>query len=540
MCSSSRRDQVLLSSDRRWHSTPASLAALCLVGTAVVAIGCRQETPASKASTSKSARTAAATSDAPSSGSAAIEPVRLGMVRPYRRISSNVDVRNTSETLWSISKLETDCGCIQAALQDKVLAPGERAALSLTFEAGSRPGPQQHIVTVHYQAGSLPHTLRIPVEYDVRALLTFDVPGPVLDLGRHDLSELPLEHVFVVRRGDYPVAFDTLRASTEGDPAVTGACSPRREGEWELKLRLSPSTHAGAVRARLLLTPMDGDRLASEPEERQIYANIAGPVQISPPSLLVGVARPGQLFEQRITVIGDTGAAQLLRVHSVRPTKPGMPVPEVRLVTPAGAAGNETLIEVTAPATEGEIDCDILLEAGESTVAVPLAMRVMRSQPGAAPTATGQEARQEHGKPLLEEPFRLWREGKSEEAVAALVSTPWNDRQLEFSHRVLVMTEPEFLKLKPEERETTTLEAIATTRDIRALCREAIRHAEELSAAGETDKARSALVSVRDLGKRLADPQRRMAVVSMVGISIAGDASKRLERLEQNAAERAR
>ena len=117
-----------------------------------------------------------------------------------------------------------------------------------------------------------------------------------------------------------------------------------------------------------------------------------------------------------------------------------------------------------------------------------------------------------------EEPIQLWRLGEQPQAIEALRHLGQKGSSGMFTLEALRMSEREFAALPSAERQRLEQEALALTTDIRELAR-AARSAYHSSreADQEADALRQGLSLLAD---ELADPEKRLAVIVLVGRAV--------------------
>jgi hypothetical protein len=71
-----------------------------------------------------------------------VEPAHFdfGQVRPQRTLQKEFALRNFGASELRVEGVSTDCGCTAALLDDRVLPPGGRATLRVTFETRDSRG----------------------------------------------------------------------------------------------------------------------------------------------------------------------------------------------------------------------------------------------------------------------------------------------------------------------------------------------------------------------------------------------------------------
>ena len=87
---------------------------------------------------------------APPAPRLAVEPAAFdfGRVLPERTLRRQFSLRNFGSADLAIENVSTTCGCTAALLDDKVLKPGGRATLRVTFETRNYSGKVRRSVLI--------------------------------------------------------------------------------------------------------------------------------------------------------------------------------------------------------------------------------------------------------------------------------------------------------------------------------------------------------------------------------------------------------
>ncbi len=104
---------------------------------------------------------------------------------------------NKTQATVSILDIKSTCGCTVPELEKKTYAPGESGELKVTFDIGSRQGPQTKLITVTTDAGEtvLQLVAKLPQRLDI-------VPRLVLFRAKDTTPQI----VKIAFRADGPVS----------------------------------------------------------------------------------------------------------------------------------------------------------------------------------------------------------------------------------------------------------------------------------------------------------------------------------------------
>jgi hypothetical protein len=80
----------------------------------------------------------------------------IGTTPPDKEVRKQIEIRNESNTPWTLRHLNATCACAVAKLTDKSIAPGESATLEITYQAPRRDGKVTGHVMVEFAEPSSP------------------------------------------------------------------------------------------------------------------------------------------------------------------------------------------------------------------------------------------------------------------------------------------------------------------------------------------------------------------------------------------------
>lgn len=135
-----------------------------------------------------------------------------------------------------------------------------------------------------------------------------------------------------------------------------------------------------------------------------------------------------------------------------------------------------------------------------------------------AETASAQELH-------LDGPLILWRDGRTDEALAALQKVRWDDPQARFTLPVLTLSEAEFAAKSLVEQSRLRDEALGLIQHIRAMSLAALEEADRLQGTGQPENARNLRTAIRALADRLSSREERLAIFNAVGDALQRSAA---------------
>ncbi len=115
--------------------------------------------------------------------------VDFGKMTQAQTKTAEVEFTNISGSKIHIERIDSNCGCTTSQPSTRILAPGERARLTVAFDSGTKQGPSETNVVIHVKGSTEPAILRVGA--DVQPLLEF-VPG-LLQLKAGESARVRLE-----------------------------------------------------------------------------------------------------------------------------------------------------------------------------------------------------------------------------------------------------------------------------------------------------------------------------------------------------------
>jgi hypothetical protein len=124
---------------------------------------------------------------------------------------------------------------------------------------------------------------------------------PSIRFGDHPLEQLPQRMVLDIRKGAYPLRWDTLECRS-ADPMLSTHLKPVGPDRWQLELLLKNPGALGAFRGEVEFVLKSNGMEQPYRLRKPVDANIVGPVLAAPSSLLIGAIGQGEQVIRKIRI----------------------------------------------------------------------------------------------------------------------------------------------------------------------------------------------------------------------------------------------
>jgi hypothetical protein len=210
-------------------------------------------------------------------------------------------IKNLYKEDMTISSVRASCGCATPTLTKRTLKSGETAELITKFNTDRFLGQHGATITVRF-GGQFSAEVRLRVDGYIRRDVVFD-PSRV-ELGSVDAGEGVEKTVKVMYAGRNDWQITEARAANE-HIAVEAEPTSRGNGrvEYALHFTLKPDAPPGYINEPITLVTNDSSRQTlTLPVEGRVVSSVT----ISPPSLQLGVVRPGKSVTKQLVVRSQT------------------------------------------------------------------------------------------------------------------------------------------------------------------------------------------------------------------------------------------
>ncbi len=157
----------------------------------------------------------------------------FGSVEPKGSATGQFTLTNSGEGVLEIQRIHASCGCTATTLKSKVLKPGESTPLSVTYNAGTQPGPVSKTISVFVNAPGKPSKKILRITGNIRDIVAVEPENHNFEL-RQDadleytltlksLEDKPFNIISVTAVGDVAeAAFDKEASKTSHDIVIKG------------------------------------------------------------------------------------------------------------------------------------------------------------------------------------------------------------------------------------------------------------------------------------------------------------------------------
>jgi hypothetical protein len=225
----------------------------------------------------------------------------FGIVRCSSSSNYTFVTKNDLSVPVIIDHITRSCGCTSAQVEPMKVMPGQNWNIETQLSTKDMPVIMSSEVYVEGHAGGTPIKALYALHARAEAILTFPGQSGLIDLGDIPLTTSAIQSEFVVKRGKYPLQFDTLRVDCPSKDLLARVL-PLTESTWKVMLQInSDNKSLGTIGYLLNFTFSNKGKVLSQTVEKKVYADLQGPVFASTPSILFN-AKPGEEIHTTIEV----------------------------------------------------------------------------------------------------------------------------------------------------------------------------------------------------------------------------------------------
>lgn len=230
-----------------------------------------------------------------------VAKVDFGIMDQESEATKEILFENTGNQVLEIKDVKSSCGCTAALPSDRIIDPGEKGILTVTFKSGKSMGDVEKVVTIITNDSVKPET-RLPVKAHVKTDITME--PRTLDFGDVKLGQEAFAEAKLVAENGQPFKITYVEADTA---SFTYTLSPIDEGgkpgylfKVGLKNPRKPQSFYKPINLRT-------DNPRCQLFHLPVVANVLGNVKIEPRSVMLqGVAGSGRLTKTvSVTALGD-------------------------------------------------------------------------------------------------------------------------------------------------------------------------------------------------------------------------------------------
>lgn len=235
----------------------------------------------------------------------------FGRVHQGEDVTHVFELTNRGNGSLEISTVRACCGSEARLLSAKVIEPGEKGEIEVTFCARGGNGKRTRTARIH---SNDPH--EPIVELKVRAVVEpiLFVDPTKLIFGEVPRGEKRVRKLRTLQVGEKELKSILVESSTEHlSTKVSEFCNQSSKG-FEILVTLSPVAPQGEFREKLKIYPGIGSQT---PTEVPVQAFVTGKISVIPRHLVLGAVREGDSVSRRVLVLnrGEKNL-EIVRVES--------------------------------------------------------------------------------------------------------------------------------------------------------------------------------------------------------------------------------
>jgi hypothetical protein len=230
-----------------------------------------------------------------------VAKVDFGIMDQMAEETKEVPFTNKGNKVLEIKEVKTSCGCTAALPSDRVIDPGEKGILTVTFKSGKSMGDIEKVITV-VTNDSLKPEIKLPVLAYVKTDITME--PRTLDFGDVKLGDEAFAEAKLISENGAPFEITYVEADTAN---FTYTINPMEEGgkpgyvfKVGIKKLKRPQAFYKVINLRT-------DNARCPLFHLPIVANVLGKMKVEPRSILLqGVIKPGEVTRKvSVTSVGD-------------------------------------------------------------------------------------------------------------------------------------------------------------------------------------------------------------------------------------------
>ena len=259
----------------------------------------------------------------PSQGASAITlPIQLhdfGPLIPQSKSEVIFTTRNGLSNVLFIDRIVRSCGCTSAECSPLSIPPGQTFNVKAILTTHADPFAIESHITVYGHTAEQQVIGQYELTGIVKRIIDFpEEGGGALRLGCWRADQPSQELAITVKRGDFPLTFDDIRAECNSEVFTTHV--QRQDGDtWQALFRVTATNLIGTFGDPVTFRFFRQGKELPQSVTQQAYVELTGPFVASPPSVLL-TASPGDRIQKTVAItvrsLGDTVGAKILGVSS--------------------------------------------------------------------------------------------------------------------------------------------------------------------------------------------------------------------------------
>ncbi len=275
-------------------------------------------------------KSAAAASDAPAVSFSATTH-NFGSVIQNLKLDHAFTFKNTGTATLRIRQIKSTCGCTAAMASSRKIEPGKEGKISVTFSAGSIPGPTSKKIIV-YTNDPRNKAVKLNIKADVRVLL---ITKPRrINFGKQPKGTSITKYAALEGEDKKKAAITSATSSSNYINVETNSTGFDNNTDKNIRFDLLPGMPVGRFREEITFA-------TTHPEISRlkmfIYGEITGPIRVQPHQVSFGMISPGKALDRTIHL--STANDTSFSIRSVTST-----IENLELATEIITEGSEYII----------------------------------------------------------------------------------------------------------------------------------------------------------------------------------------------------
>ncbi len=284
-----------------------------------------------------------------------------GPVFPKQKITHTFQMVNPFDEALQVERLKRSCGCATAELGTAEIPPRETTTLNMVVDVPDDAGEAKFSTLVIAQGKRTGRGAHFDFLMQAQSATVIEIQDgmPFIQMGQLECERIPVTQAFRVRRGSHPMQWDTLQCHCSSD-CIDVHLRRLDLKEWLLELTLKDVGSLGHIRESLEFCFFDGQESLPYRLTRRVEAELLGPIQAKPHSLLFGAMPIGEEIKKTIRLTNTFDEDNVsISIISVEPSDPDcIKVEPQKLNT-----GEEVILVTFVAGNKGRYGGSIAIEA---------------------------------------------------------------------------------------------------------------------------------------------------------------------------------
>jgi hypothetical protein len=218
----------------------------------------------------------------------------FGFVLPGQVVSHEFELENCfSESLILTDVVERSCGCTTVDIRKPYLVSGDKTLVRVGMSSKLFPTNMAVRAIIKGTVGKEPISITLMLKAVVANLLEIDRQEYIINMGDFSLQDLPKRLILHARKGEYPVAWDTIEAHCTNQ-MLCASVEKTTEDNWLIIVELADARSIGVLKDHIHIDFFSKGEKLPFAWDRPVAATIRGPVKCEFESLLFGSIGQGE------------------------------------------------------------------------------------------------------------------------------------------------------------------------------------------------------------------------------------------------------